>query len=141
MWRRLDAPGHGFRHIVPLGPGLVTDWDFRDKTLRTYVNGTVVQHGSTDEMTWDIDYLVADIARNITLVPALRPIRARVSRGRGRGRGAGHADNTIVTGPTAIRADVGAQPTESEEVRRPPRVATGRSAAPSPSAGLIDYAE
>ncbi|HEX3305838.1 MAG TPA: fumarylacetoacetate hydrolase family protein, partial [Streptosporangiaceae bacterium] len=36
--------------MAPLGPGLVTGWDFRGKHLRTYVNGTVVQHGSTDEM-------------------------------------------------------------------------------------------
>ena len=30
--------------------------------------------------------------------------------------GLGKLTNTIVTGPTAIRTDVGAQPTESEEV-------------------------
>jgi len=55
--------------LCPLGPGLVTGWDFRHKWLRTLVNGTVVQDGSTDEMTWDMHYLVADIARTITLVP------------------------------------------------------------------------
>ncbi len=27
--------------LCPLGPGLVTDWDFRAKRLRTYVNGEV----------------------------------------------------------------------------------------------------
>ncbi|MDX3800417.1 substrate-binding periplasmic protein [Streptomyces sp. AK04-3B] len=37
--------------------------------LRTYVNGEVVQDGSTDEMQWDMHYLVADIARTITLHP------------------------------------------------------------------------
>ncbi len=55
--------------LCPLGPGLVSGWDFRGKGLRTYVNGEVVQDGSTDEMTWDMHYLVADIARLITLVP------------------------------------------------------------------------
>ena len=55
--------------MAPLGPGLVTGWDFRGKRLRTYVNGTVVQNGTTDEMTWDMHYLVADIARTITLLP------------------------------------------------------------------------
>ena len=55
--------------MAPLGPGLVTGWDFRGKRLRTYVNGAVAQDGSTDEMTWDMHYLVADIARTITLYP------------------------------------------------------------------------
>ena len=55
--------------IGPVGPGLVRGWDFRDKRLRTRVNGEVVQDASTDEMIWDMHYLVADLARNITLVP------------------------------------------------------------------------
>ena len=55
--------------MAPLGPGLVTGWDFRGKRLRTYVNGTLAQDGSTDEMQWDMHYLVADIARTITLCP------------------------------------------------------------------------
>ncbi|WP_188189676.1 fumarylacetoacetate hydrolase family protein [Nonomuraea sp. SYSU D8015] len=111
--------------LCPLGPGLVTGWDFRGKYLRTYVNGAVVQDGSTDEMTWDMHYLVADIARTITLYPGdvllsgtpanSRPVRpgdlveVEVE-------GLGRLSNRVVTGPAAIRADVGAQPTESEEV-------------------------
>ena len=55
--------------LCPLGPGLITDWDFRGKRIRTLVNGEVKQDGSTDEMAWDMHYLVADIARLITLVP------------------------------------------------------------------------
>src|SRR5258708_8549942 len=34
--------------MAPLGPGLVTSWDFHGKRLRTYVNGTLAQDGSTD---------------------------------------------------------------------------------------------
>ena len=33
------------------------------------VNGVVRQDGSTDEMAWDMHYLVTDMARLITLVP------------------------------------------------------------------------
>ncbi len=55
--------------MAPLGPGLVTGWDFRGKRLRTYVNGALAQDGATDEMRWDMHYLVADIARTITLYP------------------------------------------------------------------------
>src|SRR5579862_9898183 len=55
--------------LCPLGPGLVRGWDFHGKTIETTVNGRVVQSGNTDEMVWDMHYLVADIARTITLVP------------------------------------------------------------------------
>ncbi|MFH8606230.1 fumarylacetoacetate hydrolase family protein [Streptomyces sp. NPDC018029] len=111
--------------LCPLGPGLVTGWDFRGKYLRTYVNGVLVQDGSTDEMAWDMHYLVADIARTITLEPGdvllsgtpagSRPVRpgdvVEVE-----AEGLGRLTNHVVTGPAAIRTDVGAQPTASEEV-------------------------
>jgi len=111
--------------LAPVGPGLVTDWDFRHKAIRTLVNGEVKQEGSTDEMEWDMHYLVADIARTITLSPGdllfsgtpanSRPVQpgdvveVEVE-------GLGRLTNHIVVGPTPIRTDVGAQPTESEEV-------------------------
>jgi 5-oxopent-3-ene-1,2,5-tricarboxylate decarboxylase/2-hydroxyhepta-2,4-diene-1,7-dioate isomerase len=111
--------------LAPVGPGLVTDWDFRGKAIRTLVNGEVKQEGSTDEMEWDMHYLVADIARTITLSPGdllfsgtpanSRPVQpgdvveVEVE-------GLGRLTNHIVVGPTPIRTDVGAQPTESEEV-------------------------
>ncbi|MGW5737111.1 MULTISPECIES: fumarylacetoacetate hydrolase family protein [Streptomyces] len=111
--------------LCPLGPGLVTGWDFRSKRLRTYVNGVLAQDGSTDEMEWDMHYLVSDIARTITLEPGdvllsgtpagSRPVRpgdvVEVE-----AEGLGRLTNHVVTGPTAVRPDVGAQPTESEEV-------------------------
>ena len=55
--------------LCPAGPALVSGWDFRGKSVRTYVNGALAQDGNTDEMAWDMHYLVADIARNITLEP------------------------------------------------------------------------
>jgi len=111
--------------LCPLGPGLVTGWDFRHKWLRTLVNGTVVQDGSTDEMTWDMHYLVADIARTITLVPGDVLLSGTPANSRTvypgdvvevEAEGLGRLTNTVVEGPTPIREDVGAQPTESEEV-------------------------
>jgi 5-oxopent-3-ene-1,2,5-tricarboxylate decarboxylase/2-hydroxyhepta-2,4-diene-1,7-dioate isomerase len=111
--------------LAPVGPGLVTDWDFRGKTIRTLVNGTVVQEDSTDTMEWDMHYLVADLARTITLVPGdmiysgtpanSRPVQpgdvveVEVD-------GLGRLTNHVVEGPEPIRTDVGAQPTSSEEV-------------------------
>ena len=111
--------------LAPVGPGLVTDWDFRNKRIQTIVNGKVVQDDNTANMEWDMHYLVADIARTITLVPGdmlysgtpafSRPVfpgdvvEVEVE-------GLGRLTNHIVEGPTPIRSDVGAQPTESEEV-------------------------
>lgn len=111
--------------LAPVGPGLVTDWDFRGKQLRTIVNGEVRQDDNTSNMKWDMNYLVADIARTITLSPGdmlfsgtpaySRPVEpgdvveVEVE-------GLGTLSNRVVSGPTPIRTDVGAQPTESEEV-------------------------
>lgn len=111
--------------LAPVGPGLITDWDFHNKQIHTLVNGVVKQDDNTNNMQWDMHYLVADIARTITLVPGdmlfsgtpafSRPVQpgdvveVEVE-------GLGKLTNTIVVGPTAIRTDVGAQPTESEEV-------------------------
>ena len=111
--------------LCPVGPALVGGWDFRGKSVRTYVNGALAQDGNTDEMAWDMHYLVADIARNITLEPGdlllsgtpanSRPVepgdvvRVEVD-------GLGALENEIVQGPAPIRDDVGAQPMSSEEV-------------------------
>jgi 5-oxopent-3-ene-1,2,5-tricarboxylate decarboxylase / 2-hydroxyhepta-2,4-diene-1,7-dioate isomerase len=111
--------------LCPLGPGLVDDWDFHDKEIRTVVNGEVRQHGNTDEMEWDMHYLVADLARTITLLPGdvilsgtpagSRPVEpgdevtVEVE-------GLGALRNRIVSGDVAVRGEVGAQPSESEEV-------------------------
>jgi 5-oxopent-3-ene-1,2,5-tricarboxylate decarboxylase/2-hydroxyhepta-2,4-diene-1,7-dioate isomerase len=111
--------------LAPVGPGLVTDWDFRGKQLRTIVNGVVRQDDNTSNMEWDMNYLVADIARTITLSPGdmLFSGTPAYSRPLELGdivevevEGLGTLTNRIVEGPTGIRTDVGAQPTESEEV-------------------------
>jgi 5-oxopent-3-ene-1,2,5-tricarboxylate decarboxylase / 2-hydroxyhepta-2,4-diene-1,7-dioate isomerase len=111
--------------LCPLGPGLVEGWDFRGKTLRTYVNGEVKQEANTDEMEWDMHYLVADIARTITLYPGDVLLSGTPANSRTvypgdlvevEVEGLGRLSNRIVTGPTAVRTDVGAQPSESEEV-------------------------
>ena len=111
--------------LCPLGPGLVTDWDFRGKRIRTLVNGDVKQDGSTDEMVWDMHYLVADVARTITLLPGDVILSGTPANSRPvepgdvvevEVEGLGSLGNTIVEGSVPIREDVGAQPSESEEV-------------------------
>ncbi|UCG72051.1 MAG: fumarylacetoacetate hydrolase family protein [Chromatiales bacterium] len=111
--------------LCPVGPALITGWDFHGKSIRTYVNGAVTQDGNTDEMEWDMHYLVADIARNITLEPGDLLLSGTPANSRPvkpgdvvdvEVEGLGRLSNTIVTGPVPIRDDVGAQPTSSEEV-------------------------
>ena len=139
--------------LCPVGPGVITDWDFHDKSMRTLVNGHAYQDGSTNEMAWDMHYLVTDIARLITLVPGdiilsgtpafSRPVEpgdvvtVEVE-------GLGTLTNYIVGSPDPVSDEVGAQPTATEEVlstalggdwefrgqRRPQ--ATDRSALPYP---------
>ncbi|WP_420617749.1 fumarylacetoacetate hydrolase family protein [Candidatus Poriferisocius sp.] len=112
--------------LCPVGPGLITGWDFRGKRIQTIVNGEVKQDATTDEMEWDMHYIVADIARTITLVPGdiLLSGTPAYSRPVVPGdvvtvevEGLGALTNTIVSGPTPIRDDVGAQPSDSEEVQ------------------------
>ena len=111
--------------LCPIGPGLVTDWGFHDKAIRTIVNGEIKQSASTSEMEWDMHYLVADIARTITLIPGdvilsgtpagSRPVEpgdvvtVEVE-------GLGALTNTIAQGDIEIRPEIGAQPSDSEEV-------------------------
>lgn len=111
--------------LCPVGPGLVTGWDFRGKTIETRVNGKTVQRDSTSNMEWDMHYLVADIARTITLQPGDILLSGTPANSRPvqpgdvvevEVEGLGALRNHIVQGPTPIREDVGAQPTESEEV-------------------------
>ncbi len=111
--------------LCPIGPGLVDDWDFHDKDIQTTVNGERAQTGNTSEMAWDMHYLVADIARTITLLPGdvilsgtpagSRPVEpgdvVTVEVG-----GLGALTNTIVHGEIEVRPEIGAQPSDSEEV-------------------------
>ena len=111
--------------LCPLGPGLVDDWDFTDKEIQTLVNGEVRQSASTSEMEWDMHYLVADLARTITLLPGDAILSGTPAGSRPvepgdvvtvEVEGLGALTNTIVEGEIPVRPDVGAQPSESEEV-------------------------
>ena len=80
-----DVGLHDFRHadrgsmlrvkgqdgFCPLGPELVpgADWDPSRYTLRTFLNGEVVQEASADDLIWPVQYQLADLCRLITLEP------------------------------------------------------------------------
>jgi 5-oxopent-3-ene-1,2,5-tricarboxylate decarboxylase / 2-hydroxyhepta-2,4-diene-1,7-dioate isomerase len=112
--------------FCPIGPGLVTGVDVRRSMLRTWRNGELVQECAVAEMIFGIDYLVADLARHITLEPGdvvltgtpansrpLEPgdrIEVEVT-------GLGRLGNRVVAAP-APRSPVGHQPTDTPDVRR-----------------------
>jgi 5-oxopent-3-ene-1,2,5-tricarboxylate decarboxylase/2-hydroxyhepta-2,4-diene-1,7-dioate isomerase len=116
----------GMDGFCPLGPGIVRGVDVRAATLRTYVNGAVVQQGPVSEMNFGIDYLLADLARHITLLPGdivltgtpansrpLKPgdvVEVEVT-------GLGRLTNTVAESPAPAHK-VGHQPTDSDGVRR-----------------------
>ena len=80
-----DVGMHDFRHadrgsmlrvkgqdgFLPLGPELVpaAEFDPADFVLRTYLNGTVVQEATADDMLFGVAYQLADLCRTITLEP------------------------------------------------------------------------
>ena len=80
-----DIGLHDFRHadrgsmlrvkgqdgFLPIGPWVTpaAEFDPTDFTLRTHLNGEVVQQASTDDMIWGVAYQLADLSRLITLEP------------------------------------------------------------------------
>jgi 5-oxopent-3-ene-1,2,5-tricarboxylate decarboxylase/2-hydroxyhepta-2,4-diene-1,7-dioate isomerase len=111
--------------LCPVGPGVVDDWESRGKRILTRVNGEVRQDGTTDEMIWDMEYLVADIARTITLEPGDLILSGTPANSRPvepgdvvevEVEGLGILSNTVIEGRVPVRDDVGAQPSASEEV-------------------------
>lgn len=111
--------------FCPVGPGLVSGIDIRHSVLRTIKNGRVVQQAPISEMLFGIDYIVADLARHITLLPGdivmtgtpanSRPmepgdiIEVEVS-------GLGTLSNNVVSIPAPAFAG-GAQPQDNQTVR------------------------
>ncbi len=57
--------------FLPIGPWVTPadEFDPTDFTLRTYLNGEVVQEASTEDMIWGVAYQLADLSRLITLEP------------------------------------------------------------------------
>ena len=116
--------------LLPIGPGIVRGVNLFEQTLRTYVNGLVVQEANIgDETIWGPHYVVADIARHITLVAGDvilmgTPCHSRsVDPGQyveceitGLGRLGGMV--TAIDAPRAAALGVGHAPTDTPEVRR-----------------------
>jgi 5-oxopent-3-ene-1,2,5-tricarboxylate decarboxylase / 2-hydroxyhepta-2,4-diene-1,7-dioate isomerase len=80
-----DVGLHDFRHadrgsmlrvkgqdgFLPIGPAVVpaSEFDPSSFTLRTYLNGEVVQEAGADDLLFSVAYQLADVCRLITLEP------------------------------------------------------------------------
>jgi 2-keto-4-pentenoate hydratase/2-oxohepta-3-ene-1,7-dioic acid hydratase in catechol pathway len=116
----------GMDGFCPIGPGIVRGVDVRQSTLRTYINGKVVQEARVAEMLFGIDYILADLCRFITLLPGdviltgtpknSRPmtigdvVEVEVS-------GIGRLSNRVAEAPAPAHK-VGHQGSDTEAVRR-----------------------
>ncbi len=116
--------------LLPIGPGLVRGVNLFEQTLRTYVNGRVVQEAHIgDETIWGPHYLIADIARHITLLPGDVILTGTPCHSRSVDAGdvveceitgLGRLSGTVaaVDPPRAAALGVGHAPADSPEVRR-----------------------
>ncbi len=116
--------------LLPIGPGLVRGVNLFEQTLRTYVNGQLVQEAHIgDETIWGPHYVIADIARHITLLPGDVILMGTPCHSRSVDpghtveceiTGLGRISGTVVASPAprAGALGVGHPPTDSPEVRR-----------------------
>ena len=116
--------------LLPIGPGIVRGVDLFAQTLRTTVNGLVVQEANIgDETIWGPHYVIADIARHITLVLGDVILMGTPCHSRSVDAGdvvaceitgLGRVEGTVVAidAPRASALGVGHAPTDTPEVRR-----------------------
>jgi 5-oxopent-3-ene-1,2,5-tricarboxylate decarboxylase / 2-hydroxyhepta-2,4-diene-1,7-dioate isomerase len=108
-----------------VGPGLVRDWQPQDQVLRTRVNGKVVQESSIAAMIFSMAYLVADLARTMTLLPGDLILSGTPANSRPvepgdvvtvEVEGLGTLESRIVEGATEVSQECGWPPSASEKV-------------------------
>ena len=112
--------------FCPVGPGIVRGVDIRAQSVRTYINGKIVQDGPVSEMTFPIDFIFADLSRHITFLPGDIVLTGTPANSRPMSPGdvveveitnIGRLTNTVQDVPAPTHR-VGHQPTDSEAVRR-----------------------
>lgn len=115
----------GMDGFCPMGPGIVRGVDIREQTLRTILNGEVVQQDDVADMTYTIDVMLADLCRHITLLPGDVVLTGTPANSRPMGIGdvvevevgnVGRLTNTVAEIPAPTHA-VGHQPTDTPAVR------------------------
>ena len=59
----------GFDTFCPFGPYIETEYDWHGKSVRSVLNGRVMQQGSTGDMIFGVEKLVSFISSVMTLYP------------------------------------------------------------------------
>ncbi len=126
-----DTDGGGMTRVkgmdgfCPVGPGIVRGVDIRESAVRTYLNGDVVQEDRVADMTYSIDYMLADLCRHITLLPGDVVLTGTPANSRPmaigdvvevEADGIGRLTNTVAEIPAPAHM-IGHQPTNSRHVR------------------------
>ena len=109
-----------------VGPDIALNWDYRNKSIKTYVNDKIVQKSNTDDMLWSPEYLLTDLSRSITFnkgdliltgTPAnSRPVEIN-SKVKVEVEGLGVLENTIAEGKSLFAEGIGAAPKDSDHIR------------------------
>ncbi len=108
-----------------VGPGLVRGWEPADQVLRTRVNGKVVQESSVAGMIFSMAYLVADLARTMTLLPGDLILSGTPANSRPvepgdlvtvEADGLGVLESRIIEGESGISDECGWPPSASDKV-------------------------
>jgi 2-keto-4-pentenoate hydratase/2-oxohepta-3-ene-1,7-dioic acid hydratase in catechol pathway len=71
-WQKNDLQwwrAKGCDTFAPLGPHIVTGFNWKGSGIRTRLNGAVVQEGRFNELLFDPDRIVSTISRYMTLYP------------------------------------------------------------------------
>lgn len=112
--------------FCPVGPSIVWGTDVRSAVLRTRLNGRLVQEAPLADMMFGIDYLVADLARLITLEPGDVILTGTPANSRPMSPGdvvevdidgIGCLRNVVRRAPAPV-AELGFQPEDTPEVRQ-----------------------
>ena len=116
----------GFRTLGAVGPDIFIGWNYKNKSIKTYVDEELVQESDTNDMIWSPEYLLADLSRSITfedgdLILTGTPANSRpVNPGsivKVAVEGLGTLENRIDEDPTALNTTWGAQPKDSSNIR------------------------
>ncbi len=108
-----------------VGPALVRGWQPADQVLRTRVNGKVVQESGISGMIFSMDYLVADLARIMTLLPGDLILSGTPANSRPvepgdvvtvEADGLGVLESRIVEGQSDVSVECGWPPAASDKV-------------------------
>ncbi|AVX20452.1 2-keto-4-pentenoate hydratase/2-oxohepta-3-ene-1,7-dioic acid hydratase (catechol pathway) [Carboxydocella sporoproducens DSM 16521] len=65
QWTRAKS----FDTFLPLGPYIIKDIDWRDRTIRTTLNGQIKQEAKTDMLIHSVEALVSYVSQVMTLYP------------------------------------------------------------------------